>query len=566
MPSAWDLFFANYHRLLEFFLGAVSVLILLSSLDDLFVDGYYWVLRFARWRGWAERPDVPTREQLLARPEQHLAIMVPCWKEDDVIAAMIENLVATFDYRHYVIFVGTYCNDAPTIREVERMRRRYRQLQRVELPNPGPSCKADCLNWVIQAIFLYEQQHGIRFAGVVQHDSEDVVHPLELRLFNYFLPQNAMVQIPVLSLERQWHQLVASTYADEFIEAHSKDMVVREHLTGMIPSAGVGTCFSREALVRFLETTNNQPFNADSLTEDYDVGMRLARMGMRMAFARVPLMQNRIRRTWWRSGGRRASDVTLPLCVFEYFPATLKAAYRQKARWVLGIALVGWQQLGWRGSWATRYFLFRDRKGLVTSFASMVAYVIAAQFGIVWVAQQLGQVDLNFPSVFGGGDFWAWVLAASGFAFLFRMAQRVYFVGSAYGLLQGLLAVPRIVVGNFVNFLAVSRAIKQFFIHWWTGARLVWDKTAHDFPSKDLLHSKVQTLDEVLVEWQLVTEGDIASARADAAQSGRGLEHILVDRKLVTPEQLAEATAFLGGGEGAPAHFSGLGPSGMQIA
>ncbi|MFX5656366.1 glycosyltransferase, partial [Acinetobacter baumannii] len=90
-----------------------------------------------------------TVEQLRQRDEQPIAIMVPAWMEADVIAQMIEDLVAVLDYRRYHIFVGTYVNDRETIDEVERMRVRYKQLHRVEVPHAGPTCKADCLNWVV---------------------------------------------------------------------------------------------------------------------------------------------------------------------------------------------------------------------------------------------------------------------------------------------------------------------------------------------------------------------------------------------------------------------------------
>ena len=36
---------------------------------------------------------------------------------------------------------------------------------------------------------------------------------------------------------------------DEFAEWHAKDLVVRESVSGSVPSAGVGTCFSRRALL-----------------------------------------------------------------------------------------------------------------------------------------------------------------------------------------------------------------------------------------------------------------------------------------------------------------------------
>ncbi|MGE5864205.1 MAG: glycosyltransferase, partial [Rhizobacter sp.] len=102
-------------------------------------------------------------------------------------------MIEVLEYRNYRVFVGTYPNDQPTIDEVERMVKRYPQLQRVEVPHPGPTSKADCLNAVVAAIFDYEREQGGEFAGVVLHDSEDVLHPLELKFFNYLLPRKDMI-------------------------------------------------------------------------------------------------------------------------------------------------------------------------------------------------------------------------------------------------------------------------------------------------------------------------------------------------------------------------------------
>ena len=148
-----------------------------------------------------------------------------------MIASMLETMVSTLEYKNYMIFAGTYQNDERTIKEVERMRRRYRQLVRVEVPHDGPTCKADCLNWIVQAIFAQNEKQPEPFAGVILHDSEDVLHPLELKYYNYLLPRIDFIQLPVTSLERDWHELVAGTYMDEFAEWHTKDLVVRESLS-----------------------------------------------------------------------------------------------------------------------------------------------------------------------------------------------------------------------------------------------------------------------------------------------------------------------------------------------
>src|SRR5260370_41773980 len=87
----------------------------------------------------------------------------------------------------YTTLFRSYRNDERTKNEVERMRRRYRQLVRVEVPHDGPTCKADCLNWIVQAIFQQNTLQPEPFAGVILHDSEDVLHPLELKYYNYLL-------------------------------------------------------------------------------------------------------------------------------------------------------------------------------------------------------------------------------------------------------------------------------------------------------------------------------------------------------------------------------------------
>jgi len=395
----WNIQLANYYAALETTAAAVAVLILISSLDDLFIDVWYWVRE--SWRALtikrreAYRP--LTQEDLLQRPQQPLAIMVPAWMEYDVIAQMVENMINVLDYREYVVFVGTYPNDQQTIDEVERMRRRYKRLRRVEVPHDGPTSKADCLNWLILAIFDYEKRHVIEFAGVILHDSEDVLHPMELRFYNYLLPRKDMIQLPVTSLDREWYELVAGVYMDEFAEWHAKDLVVRESVSGMVPSAGVGTCFSRRALLALSAQTDNQPFNTDSLTEDYDVGARLAAMGMQSIFARFPV-QFRVRRpSWFGWGPVRERTQQMALCVREYFPDNFRASYRQKARWVLGIGLQSWESLGWRGSLATKYLLARDRKGIITSFVSIIAYVIFLQLLLFWLLKMTGLWTMQFP-------------------------------------------------------------------------------------------------------------------------------------------------------------------------
>jgi len=538
----WPYWLAHYYSFLETSTIVVAVLILISSLDDLFIDLWYWSRRLFRKFTVGRKYRPLTAEQLMARDEQPLAIMVPAWLEYDVIAPMIENMVSTLDYQNYVVFVGTYINDQRTIDEVERMRRRYKQLHRVEVPHAGPTCKADCLNWVIQAIFLHEKTHGMTFAGVVLHDSEDVLHPLELRLFNYLLPRKDMIQLPVVSLERNWYEWVAGTYMDEFAEWHGKDLVVRESMTDTVPSAGVGTCFSHRALQVLAGETQNQPFNTDSLTEDYDVGARLAKVGMNAIFVRFPVQFRVLRKSWFRKPYE--STLKMPLCVREFFPDTFRTAFRQKARWTLGIGLQGWEQMGWSGSLANRYLLFRDRKGVVTAFVSIIAYVILVQLLGLIVLRQSGLWDVSFPTPFETNGFIQYLLLANGLALAWRIAHRCYFTTVLYGWQHGLLSIPRMVVGNFVNFMAASRAWRMFLVGKALNRKLVWDKTMHDFPSTDLVAAAPRKLGSVLLSWQAINETDLQNALVEQKTRHMPLGRILLSNGWLDDETLAEAIAF----------------------
>lgn len=548
----WPYFIADYYRGLEVVTAIVGVVILLSSLDDLFIDAWYWLRELRRSLTVKRRYTALSAEELRAKPEQPLAIMVPAWLEYDVISSMLETMVSTLEYKNYMIFAGTYQNDQRTIDEVERMRRRYRKLIRVEVPHDGPTCKADCLNWIVQAIFAQNAKQPEPFAGVILHDSEDVLHPLELKYYNYLLPRIDFIQLPVTSLERHWHELVAGTYMDEFAEWHTKDLVVRESLSKMVPSAGVGTCFSRRALEELAAETNNQPFNTDTLTEDYDIGARLAQRGMKQIFGKFQVEYVTRRRAWFGLGREKVSSIRMPLGVREYFPNTFRTAYRQKARWTLGIGLQGWQQVGWTGSLANRYLLFRDRKGLVTSFIAILAYVLLANFFLFFLADKFGWWTVYYPSYFRPGGWLVTLMWLNAVALLLRVVQRAYFVGHMYGWEHAVLSIPRMIVGNFINAMAAARAWRLFIVHLITGKRLAWDKTMHDFPSTDQLSQQRKRLGELLLSWQAIDQDTLARALEIQARDKKPLGQILTEQGWLDEGTLNEAIDFQQSGQVVP--------------
>lgn len=476
--------FSQLSGTVEVVTAIVIVVILASSLDDLFIDVRYWARRIAAPLGRRAAPAPITAQQARSCPEHPFVIMVPAWQESGVIGRMLEALVDRLEYANFMVFVGTYPNDPQTCMEVDRVALRDPRVVRVEVSHPGPTCKADCLNEIFSAMLDHERDTGSSFSAAVLHDSEDVLHPLELKYFNAMLGQYHMIQLPVVALGRRWSEWIAGTYMDEFAEAHGKDMPERQHLSGHIPSAGVATCFSRAAMLALCRQSMGVPFRTDSLTEDYEVGMRLASLGLRSRFLLLTVEDE-------AQAGGCGSD-PLPrgagrmLAVCEYFPSRFRAAYRQKARWMLGIGLQAWQQLPLRGQpWGAVYLMLHDRKGVVTSFAPIAAYAVLLYFLVFQWGAAAGWWPQFTPTLLRAGGPWQALLYVNGGLVVVRASQRAYFTGRLYGWLQGVVSLPRMVVGNLVNCAAAARAWRLFLQHRMTGKPLAWDKTAHEYPATE---------------------------------------------------------------------------------
>ncbi|MDU7669361.1 MAG: phage adsorption protein NrfB [Escherichia coli] len=462
----------------------LAVIMFISGLDDFFIDVVYWVRRIKRKLSVYRRYPRMSYRELYKPDEKPLAIMVPAWNETGVIGNMAELAATTLDYENYHIFVGTYPNDPDTQRDVDEVCARFPNVHKVVCARPGPTSKADCLNNVLDAITQFERSANFAFAGFILHDAEDVISPMELRLFNYLVERKDLIQIPVYPFEREWTHFTSMTYIDEFSELHGKDVPVREALAGQVPSAGVGTCFSRRAVTALLADGDGIAFDVQSLTEDYDIGFRLKEKGMTEIFVRFPVVdeaKEREQRKFLQHA--RTSNM---ICVREYFPDTFSTAVRQKSRWIIGIVFQGFKTHKWTSSLTLNYFLWRDRKGAISNFVSFLAMLVM-------------------------------------------------------GLTQGLLSVLRLFWGNLINFMANWRALKQVLQHG-DPRRVAWDKTTHDFPSVTGDTRSLRPLGQILLENQVITEEQLDTALRNRVE-GLRLGGSMLMQGLISAEQLAQALA-----------------------
>lgn len=528
--------------LLKAGLWAFGLVFLINGLSELFID----LVRIGReiWRRvfvFRLRRAKPLSEaDLMARPEQAVAVMIPCWDESGVIRRMLENTLKVLNYSNYVIFVGTYPNDPATQREVDLVRERYGNVERIVCPKDGPTSKADCLNWIFEGIRHYEKEHGTEFEIIVMEDSEDVVHPMLLKLFNYLIPRMDMVQVPVLPMEPKWWQFTMGTYLDEFATNHARDMVVREFLTGNLPSAGVGTAFSRDLLLRLAARNQNRLFTIGSVTEDYDFGIRLADMpGVRQIFSRVAFVRD-MRRKSPITGKERTVKVRDYIGVREFFPRTFKTAVRQKSRWILGITLQAWETIGWVGGFWSRYMLVRDRIGLVTNQVNMLANILVPVYLAVWGYVYFFPETYRFPPVVSAGTALFYLMLTNLGLLLWQVSIRAWYVARTYSIGQAALSPPRLIWANVINFFATMRAIRIYIRHLATGAPVAWDKTDHAYPSEEELVRYRRRLGDLLLDRRFVTVAQLDAALERQKISGQPLGAVLEDMGILEGDKLLQ--------------------------
>lgn len=454
------------HELIPHLLGALQILeqellyfaafwFVLGAVDEFAVDCLWIGLRLHRWLHPDDRIVLTPGAALRGR----LAVFVAAWQEAHVIGQMIGHTLQAWRQHDLRLYVGCYANDPATVSAAMGAAAGDPRLRIVIHERPGPTTKADCLNRIYRAMSADETREGFRYGGVIMHDAEDMVHPDAILAIDAGLKDADFVQLPVRPEPQAASPWVAGHYSDEFAEAHGKTLVVRDGLRTPIPAAGVGCGFARERLADLARLRakgpNEGPFASECLTEDYELGLLLSREGGRSRFVRL-----------------RDNDGQL-IATRAYFPATLETAVRQKSRWVHGIALQGWDRLGWSRRPLDAWMRLRDRRGPMMAVVLAAAYAWICVTGLLLILRANGwTIPSNEPPVL------RMLLLVSTASLLWRMAMRFAFTAREYGLVEGARSIPRLFVANVIAIMAGRRALAAY-VRTLRGAAVVWDKTEH---------------------------------------------------------------------------------------
>ena len=543
-----QLIFANY-RVLLYFIGLGLVLLyLLMGVDDFIWDVFTLMLRPRYHR---QRLDC---RKLNTIPPKLLAVTVAAWHESNVLGDVIENIIESTDYPRsmYHIFLGVYPNDTETIAVAEALADRYENVHVIINDLPGPTSKAQNINHVIREIRQFEKERNWQFAALTIHDSEDVVHPFELRVTNYLLETHDALQFPVFPLMEMprfrnfFRNLTTGTYADEFAENHFTTMVGRYVAGAFVPSAGTGFVLSRKTLESF---GDGDVLPSDSLTEDYRLSLTLFQRGIRLYYVleRVPRVDKH---------GKLAWDY---ITTRSRFPNTFRTAVKQKTRWIYGITM---QSVRLRDVFripglplAARYSLYKDLKAKVGNLLSMVGYPVLIYF--------FASLFVPLQPIYPKGSL-SWNLS---FVVTAMMVERQIFRSVAIDHVYGMRSVffaclfpplfpIRLIWGNIINMVSTFRAYWQKWTAGRTGNKrradkkqaepnrkkqIAWAKTDHEFLRREVLLRYHRTLGDILLEQGVLTPETLSSALKEAAQSGEKLGAYLRRQNLIDEQELLEA-------------------------
>lgn len=437
---------------------------LIGALDEIAVDfAYLWL----RLTGRARTGRVDDAAMMAAPLRGRCAVFIPAWREERVIGATVVHALRVWPQRDVRLYVGCYANDPDTIAAIRLAAGEDSRLRIVIHDAAGPTSKPDCLNRLYRSLVADEAREGCAARMVVLHDAEDMVDPAALPLLDHALERVDFAQLPVIALPQRGSRWIAGHYTDEFAESHARTMVVRSTLQAGIPGAGVGCAIARGWLAKLDRRREGAgPFASGSLTEDYELGLEMATMGARSQFVRT-----------------RATDGRL-VATRAYFPRELKAAIRQKARWVHGIAFQGWDRLGWRGTPVALWMMLRDRRGPLAALLLALAYLLVV---IAALEYALAAMGVKTPAPLS--PTLALLLWINFAALLWRVTARSLFTAREFGWAEGVLAVPRTVVSNTIAIIAGRRAFAAY-VRSLRGELPIWEKTEHsDHPALALAPS-----------------------------------------------------------------------------
>lgn len=504
-------------------------------------DDFLWDV-YSLFYGIFHKKDHLDIKEVSKTPYKTLAVMIAAWHEANVIEDVVDNFIASSLYPEsmYHVFIGVYPNDLETIKAVKRLEQRHENVHMVIDCMDGPTSKAQNINYIVDKIFEYEQKNHRTFASFTIHDSEDVIHPYELKVTNYLIDFYDALQFPVFPIiykptfSNFFKNLTTGTYADEFAENHYFLMRNRDALDAFVPSAGTGLVLSRKVVQSF---DGKDILENGSLTEDYKCSLTLYQKKFQLHYVleKVPRVLD------------NQKVVYNYIATRSIFPNTFKTAVRQKTRWITGITF---QSVQFKDifknnnmSFVGRYSLYKDQKAKVGNLLAFIGYPVFIYFIVSLFVQ-------GMPVIYPKGSISWYLSLIVTIEMIERQVFRMVAIYNIYGmrsvffstLFPPILPI-RIIWGNIINFTATVKAYKQKMYgntkktkaikvkkKEITKKKVTWDKTEHTFLDGNVLQRYHQKLGDILIDYGYITPMQLMHCLEDIQRMD---QHVLLGQYML---------------------------------
>ena len=202
-------------------------------------------------------------------------------------------------------------------------------------------------------------------------------------------------------------------------------------------------------------------FNDANLTEDYELGFRFHELGFKTGFFNVMLDED---------------DDASRIATAEFFPNSFWAAVKQRSRWVAGIVFQNSKSHHWSGNLTTKYFLFRDRKSVLSFFGAFLSNIVLFYLIFAVLSKLFQWTHVN--SLVAHSSV-LWLLMIANLVFMIsRLSHRFIFTYNWYGFRYAFFSIFRLPVDTVVNFFAIARSL-SVYKNTKSKAKVVWDSTTH---------------------------------------------------------------------------------------
>jgi adsorption protein B len=422
----------------------VSILVTVSSLDDIFIDLLSLFIKNK------EQGEPPHTDNI-----PPIGVFVANWSEESVLRQMVEGNLARISHKSVKLYLGVYPNDEGTKKIALELEKKYPDRVVVVINSlEGPTSKGQLLNEMFNQVFTGDDPPEM----VVMHDSEDVIDERTFEVYASYHKDYDFIQTPIFSLDSRHRSLVAASYMDEFAEKHTRELVVRNALGAILPSAGVGTCLSKKLIQHFISKRGSVLDNS-TVTEDYILGCESTHAGFKSLYAFV----------------RYDNDKFPIVATYEFFPKDFWASVKQKTRWTYGIIFEGYHSIGFQGSIWDHYFYLRDRKGIICNYLPAISGVLIILL-LLGVFNPFGMTPLMQD--------WLWIAYHANFVFMIiRYSVKVFSIKEVYGYWDFIGVLTRWPVYSIINLIAVYRAWMTYvFVSGFATKQITWSKTEHEVP------------------------------------------------------------------------------------